>query len=594
MSDVSYSVEVSFLTRGDLSKSLGNLGGTVGKLNSSLSGVGENFARSFGASIDKVGGTIVDTIGGAAKYGGATLAAGLGAALKEGLNFGAFVEGSTNGLAATLSMLGDIPIDKGLRQAERSVENLRKAAAVLPGEFKDALGAFQSILPAGLNNGVSMARLEKLGAQSVAVAASLGIQQSVAGHELAALLEGRARSSMPLASRLGIHAKEWNAQSADKRFSKIETMFGKMDPAMQLFQGSWAGMTSTIKDNARNVSKTFAAPLFDSIKLEMGKGLAWFGSHEDEVHAWAAKLGVGVDYAFHQGLDALRHWTPIAVTFGHTLYAGVSRAAARLESFAQRLGTMAERFMLDPHAIDKLERVAGELVALRVGAGVASGAGSLMSSMPALSAMGAPIAELASAAPFIAAGLAAAAVAAYGFTSALTDTSSQLHAVAVEEAKSGAASTARLGREAMTAADGLKPLAELAGVASARVYEHVTGTLADLAHIANVAGEALQQWTFLLSGAPLNKTPTGGPDYPYSPNGWEYGGSVKSLDFLGDDGAPKAPSVHNHHTTINNKIEVRVVSNQDPNRIAKKTVDLIRDASRNPKSVPSAARTLQR
>jgi hypothetical protein len=57
------------------------------------------------------------------------------------------------------------------------------------------------------------------------------------------------------------------------------------------------------------------------------------------------------------------------------------------------------------------------------------------------------------------------------------------------------------------------------------------------------------------------------------------------LDYHEND--RRAPQVNNHTTNVHGGININVVSNQDPSRIAKKTFDIMRDKLRNPTTVPT-------
>ncbi len=580
--DVRYSVVVDFgVEAAALSNIAGRMGGLQSKvkdLGGEFAGFGKGMVSSIDSALSSVTSTIVDGVTSAAVVAGGALVAGLGAAVKEGFKFGEYVESSTNGLAATLGMLGNIPIDQGLRQAQESVENLRKAAAVLPGEFKDALGAFSSILPAGLTNGVEISRLEKLGAQSVAVAASLGIAQNVAGHELAAMLEGRARSSMPLVARLGVHATDWNKQDSATRFAKIEDLFGKMDPAMQLFAQSFEGLSSTARDNARNVAKTLAAPLFSSVKRELGRGLAWFGQNEDAVHAWATRLGLGIEGAFTRGVEAARYWFPIVSTFAENLYGGIRGAFSRVEPLIKRIASHAERFMLDPSSVDRLVHGAELLLAAKAGTSALSfGATAAGSLGPLLGSLGGAegLAGLASAAGPAAVAIAALGVGVFGAVDVLTDGSNRWHDTAVASAESIAANSWKSAQALTEMGERARPLVDLFGVglitAADRAVQSLTGWVDALDKTQAFMMDHL--WSKLGLGAKLSDDAID-PARPFqevAASKLAIGGALAAVDEMQRRSEHKIPKTSTH---VTNNIRLQLQTNADPNRIAATLRDL--------------------
>lgn len=600
MGGVKYGVEVEFKKSGSIDAGLGVSGAMtkVSDLGNQLGGLGEKFVGGFGRSLDSVGSLMLGSVEKASMAAGGLMAAGIAGALKEGLNFGAYYEDSVNGIAATMSMLGDIPIDKGLKQANESAEHLRKMAAVLPGEFKDAANAFGAILPAGMNAGVDMGRLEKLGAQSVAVAASLGIKQGVAGHELAAILEGRARGSMPLVSKMGLHATQINAMPEKERWSKVEGMFGKMESsgAMTQFAGSWSGLTSTIKDNSRNVAKTFAAPLFESMKAEMGKGLTWFGAHEDEVHGFATKVGEAVAYGFRRGEEFLFKWIPIAVTFGQTLYDWISRGVGLFEPYMKRFGGMAEKFMSNPnagHMLGSAAVAAGGLYAGREGLDL--GVAGLKTFGPMLGAAGYSAAELSAACIPAAAGVALLGAGMYGAYDILTDVGNNLHDFGTDMVAGTSKDLAALGKDASSAAADLRPVADLLGADILLGFRLAAAGLANFGMVLEAVTHSASTWLNWM-GVNGGLRPMQSTDYVDLSKERDTMMSmalnpIKRLDDAGNNDKIQAalkPPVHK--TTVNATVHITIPGAGDPTRVAKAVGDLLHDTKRlGSSSNPSAA-----
>jgi hypothetical protein len=394
---------------------------------------------------------------------------------------------------------------------------------------------------------------------------------------------------MPLVSRLGIHATDWNKQDAATRFSKIETLFGKMDPAMQQFQGSWAGMTSTIRDNARNVAKTFASPLFGSIKGEMSRALGWFGQNEDVVQLWAAALGVRVDHAFHMGLDAIHRWYGPVTTFGHTLSTSLHNAFSRVAPFLDRFEDVALKFLQDPKAVDKLMHAGSMLLAAKAGTSMLSGGASAVSGLaPLLSGAGVGAAEMAAAAPFAAGALAALAVGAEGAIHALTDGTSTFHDAAISQAASimdhfagSAKELAHLDNSTRNARDalGVGLLGQVDWLATELNYLlKATNAVVDAFGALDEKLQHMGRWIAGQFGAMSD------PEFLGSDHKFDYGGSIKTMTAEAvREQERKIPNV-----TINqhNKIEVKVRTDADPNRIAAAAVDelakLTRVARNNP------------
>lgn len=590
--DVRYSVLVDFQTKGldSLSKGLGiGAMSKLGDIEKGFTGIAAGFSRSFGSAIDGVGSALIDTIGTAAKYGGVTLAAGLGAATKTGLGFNAMLESATISLATIQDMQLGIGIEQGMRGASRAIREATKDAARLPGELKDLVGIMQSVAPAALTRGVGMDRLEKMSANAMAAAAAMGVTYTVAGRQLAATLEGRATSAMAFPMRLGLDRHALKKMTGLQRADAVESSLAKAGPSIALFQQSWAGLTSTAKDTGRQLAGVMTQPLFGSIKGELGRGLEWFAGNEDKANRWAATLGVGIDNAFHLGIDKIRLWTPAALAFGRTLSSELQHGFHVAEPYLVRFEKLALRFAADPNAGHMLASAGMGLAGAKVASmGLDLGIDSLRTFGPLLSVAGFSAAELTAAALPASVAVAALGVSAYGAFDILTDSSNAWHGFAMQQVKDTGAEFTHLVGATAGLTEALRPVADAMGANLLLSINLTVGALDLVVSSMTAFYGGMQKLIELIPGVKsLPPTPLGGAGYPYSANPWQYSGASKSIDSAVDDYVGKAPHVHNHNTTINGGITIKVVSNSDPGRIAKKTFDIFREQLRNPTTVPT-------
>jgi hypothetical protein len=552
---------------------------------------------AFNGAFDSVGSSFVSTLSTAGALAGAALAAGVTKALHEGVNFNSFQEQAVIGIASVRSMLGNVPFDQALAGSESTVTNLTKLAKELPGTVKELVNSYSFVQPAILGTGLNIdaGRQETFAAQSIAAAAAVGVNQGTAGHEIAAMIEGRATSKMPMVAKLGLHAKELNAMDPLKRFETIESRFSKLGPAIDAYKHSWAGLTSNLTDTASQVAGTFAAPLFESVKRELSRGLDWFGQHEDEVHRWASRLGHYVSWGFDRGLEAIHRWQGPVTTFAHTLYDGVSRAFGVAGPYLAKLERLALGFMQDPRALDKLTRTAGMLLALRAGTGAVSaglsGASALAPLVSGLAGSSGAAAGLVAMGPAALAGAAAVgafALGTYGAVGALTDGSSVFHDAAVGYAEAITVQTAstvgsfdRLAKAAKPATDAFGTyyllLTDTATKGVALFTDHLALTAEGLRGVWGW-GEKFLTMLGYLDGPIFD--PAKKPARAYDDELWR----DPDRDGREDMTAPR--HVTNIHGGIHNTIQVE--TNADPNRIAVVTKDLILKSIERANVSPSA------
>lgn len=588
MSDaaVRYGIEIEYLTKGNLfaglegGRALGSVRDLERKMSGSLARVGDGFASGFGRAVEGVSSTLYDGVVSAAKYAGVAAAGAIGFALKDGIRFSDYIEQSTIGIASVRTMLGGEHFDAAERAAAASVERMRVLAKDLPGEMKDVVGSFAYIQSATIGLGIKDTRAESLAAHGVAAAAAIGVNQATFGHELAAMIEGRARSAMPAVAKLGFVAKELNAMDPLKRFAMIEDRIHKLGPAIERYKTSWAGLTSAGRDSMRQTARVFASPIFESLKTEMGRGLEWFGKNEDAVNAWATRLGVQVDYAFHRGLDAVKYWLPIVHTFGENLYESVAGAFRRVEPIIGRLAAGAERFMLDPDAPSRLAHGAALLGGARLGVGAANLLG------PALGAELGPALL----------GLAPLAIAAAGAVHAYTDETSYAHDAVVrgvDDIRSRVgptfehltAAAARLEGPAVILADRLGTVLVQSLEASALVIEKGTWLFDQWTGALEKAYGAIKPFLDKVYGPTLNRE----SDVISVNREPLQIMSLHSMNTTADEIDRSLKKVHaapNHTTNVHNHFKVDLHTGADPNRVAVVLKDLQKQMVRNPLSSP--------
>ena len=597
MSNLKYSVEIEFLSKGgpaafgqfqkfDFGKKLEK------DLSHASAGFGSTFGKSLDGAVDSIGSAVVGGLASAAAIGGGILATGLTAAIKEGVSFAAFQENAKMGIASVRSMLGDVPFDDALRGAADTTERLRKAAATLPGEFRDVLSAFQSILPVATTTGIAMQRVENLAARGVAAAAALGVNQSVAGHELAAYIEGRANSRMPLISRLGLHPTEDKKLTSEQRFAKVEGLYSKLDPSIAEYTKTWEGLTSTAKDSARQVAKTFADPLFSAVKLQLGNGLDWFAKNEDAVAAWATKLGEGVRYAFDQGVDFAKKWIPIAITFGRTLYAELQRGIALIDPYLRKFGGMAERFMTDPNAGHKLVSAGAGLLGAKAATSAMSFGGDALGGIARLgqfaAATGASLGTLGIAGGVGAASLAVLGAGAYGVVQNLTDANSIYYAAAWEHVAAIKANAEKLTAAGSPVVGLLEKLSTGYGQYILVMTEFWSNRLVEasdkltlLTTAFSSAAAAFEKWAIKFG----LMTPTLNAPAGYQIPEYQYGGFPKAINTLKGESQEKTPKIVNHTTNVRNTFQIKIDSD-DPNRVARRIVDIAKKTGRETRANP--------
>jgi len=609
MADVTYSVEVEFLQKGGLNAPAASIADLKSKTDgwmSSMMSSTQSWAGSFNSALDSIGGKVFDVGAKATMAFTGALAVGLGAAVKESFRLNEEMENTALSIAAIASANGTVAnFGGGMRIAGDVIKEMRADAAKLPGTFQDLSHIMATISSATAQQGIGMHGTEKMAADIMMASQILGVRNEVAAREAAMILEGNARHSMPFFNRLGMEMspKDLNALAPEKRLEKMREALARLNtPEMRdAAANNWQGVTTTAIDNIRLAITLVGGPLFQSVKetIKAFNGLGKDEGAKEHLRDIGIAFGQHLDNAFHQGIDAIKHWYPIVQTFGQNLYHHIVTAFTSVQPIIQSILGHIENFMLDPKGIDKLLEVARIMIGLRLGGAVVEkGAGIAGSLLPALGGTGGAGAAVAAAAGPAAAAVGGLAFAAYGAFDILTDSSNRFHGVAMELARNIEFHSKETVSQFSKLGDALMPLVDLLGLGLLQAVREIipffealgwaANSLVEGFHSATNAGIAFGEWVREKVGLGKKLDDNSQMKWDtidtvgYGGVGSDLGIAVKSLDTTITAEKERNRKIPQHTTHIN-KVEIKVEGNQDPNRVARKTVDFVADLARHPK-----------
>lgn len=266
-------------------------------------------------------------------------------------------------------------IGQGVEMAAVSVQRMRKDAAQLPGEFEDLRGILMGIATPALNAGMNIEGLHQMSANTMAVAAVMGLQMDMAAREAAQLLEGRAGAHNVLGTRLGFtgdKAQEFNKKSAEDRVKALQTEFAKYSPAIQQFGHSYEGISSSTISNVKQLLSHATSPLFESIKVTLEKINQWYDANEARLEEWAQRIGKGLNDAFQWGLTQIELWWPAVQNFATQAGTKIAEIWEKVEPLIAKAATTLREFLGDSSAMDKVIHALELYGALKVGGSLLS------------------------------------------------------------------------------------------------------------------------------------------------------------------------------------------------------------------------------
>jgi hypothetical protein len=374
-----YSVVIDMSTRGSMAPGMKQLHGTMvqndhaaQQLMRSLQSMGSRVMRP----LDMVASKMFDIGSAAVKVGmtGAFALATMG------------VVKYNNELEKTKIQLGAIftasgvsgSIYKGLDMAGSVMQQMRKDAASLPGEFGDLMNIFATISTSGFKAGASTDELRSLSAKTMATGAVVGLPMDQVAREMAMLIEGRAGADnvfgMRVAGLGGDAAAQFNKLKPDERLKRISSELERFAPAIEIYKTSFEGMSSTMIDNAKSLLAKTTEPLFNRVKSSLMSINEWFDTNDNYLKTKADAIGSKLAAAFDAGKQALQEWWPAIETFGKNAYSKLVEVWKELGPTISTAGEALKSFLKDPGSVDKIITVLKLYAGAKIG-GAAIGGG---------------------------------------------------------------------------------------------------------------------------------------------------------------------------------------------------------------------------
>lgn len=602
MADINYSVQVTYDSVGDvgtgLTNGVANAQSKVKDLQKRLAtGIGGAFT-SFGSGLSSLLSKPFEALEGI--VANAHLLKGVFEIAKIGIvGFNAEIEEMKIGMAGIFTSSGVAnTFGEGLEMSAHVIKTMRKDAADLPGEFKDLVNIMRTISTPAIQSGLTVRETENMAKRAMAIGIGTGLRSDVIAREFAALIEGRAKSQNVLGMRLpglslhGDAAKKFNAMSTEDRIATLQKALGMKGGAEQdayeginkHFAKSWIGRTSALKDNLRGLAGAVTEPLFERMKSTLGWVNDWFSSN-NALDNWVERAGRALATSFSMAFKV------------------VMEIEAKLHGIIDKVVPVLSKHAKEGKLGGEIMDVVGGAVAMKGMASVASpimsGVGSVLQfgfspgGMKALETVGEALAGLAGTGEgviVIVGGIVAAfttmiawGTALFGVYDALTDELSPFHELAMAVWNDIKVRVVESVMNLKAAFDSVLPtfknLADLLGVAILAAVD--------------LAAMAFQKLTEVIKGLAtgaawvLNKL---GVDYRLEgvkpKEIWE---REHPSRFTEDALNRKAPAPPNHTTHVH-KVEIKVNSNQDPERIAKSTFRIFSDQMKNPLSSPYSPR----
>jgi len=348
----------------------------------SLRGAATSALGGISASVSSLGGHLFSLPAAIATIGFGALAAG---AAKLGDEF----EGTQLRIAGFLTALGRTKdIDQGLTVAADTMERIRVAAAILPGEAQEYLEVFQIGLPV-INSalGGTMAEMTDFSNKYTAITNILGVESAQAARDMNSMLQagdGRVTKTTKSFGRMltfmrqvdgqaKVTTTSFNAMTAHERAALLTATMAKMQPMLEKAKFTFDAMKGSAISNVKHITRLATMPLFEGMKSGLGSFNNLLSDEQGQLTAFGNGI-VGIGRFFSEGIVS-----------------GIKAAAA----VAKDLYGWFEKIWNSPGAQAIFGKLAGAAGAIgQAASGLVSGGGAMSAAASGMAIAGNPLAML--------------------------------------------------------------------------------------------------------------------------------------------------------------------------------------------------------
>jgi hypothetical protein len=385
MADTTYIVQIKLETEGDAvpeqklrggAQAADNLGTRLSGIMQSVNALGTlspNILGKFTGALEWAAGKAWE-VGKA--LGALAVTTGVAAVTWGVMKLNSELETTRTSLGAIFTAQGQAgTLNAGLELASDTIVQMRKDAALLPGEFSDLLNIMSTTAIPAFQAGLDVDGLREMSSKLMASGVVASMPLDMVAREAAQLMGGRAGGHNVLGQRLmGLHgdtAKQFNKMTAADRLEKINTELDKYSGAIQVFGQGWEGLSSTAVDAGKEWVRMMSEPLFDVLKTDLGGINEWFDQNQSLLSAWAQVIGQKLVEAWDWGKKKILEWWPLIQNFASVAMDRLKAVWVDIEPAVVRIGEALKEALADPNgSIDKLITLAKLWGVAKVSGGV--------------------------------------------------------------------------------------------------------------------------------------------------------------------------------------------------------------------------------
>lgn len=232
--------------------------------------------------------------------GGAGILGGVGYALKELINFRAGVENTELAMASLIRSA-----DKGVgafgdyanatKAAKQVIAEMREAAKTTPGSFEDVASAFNAIVVPGRDAGATLKQLADLSAVIASRQKLTGGAPDTIARDVRQMLLGQGgigETQTPELIRIVNDVKKLvRSGRRGEALAQITNALALSGAERSAFGESFGGKMETVLDQAKELLRVFADPVFDAVKRKLGEWSEYLVTNKESALEMAKAFG---------------------------------------------------------------------------------------------------------------------------------------------------------------------------------------------------------------------------------------------------------------------------------------------------------------
>ncbi len=263
---------------------LTSLGVIQGRANGVAQSIGAQFRNMFA--------------GLAGAYGIGRLTAAVG-------QFQVQMQDATVGLATSMAVINRSSMSDGMTRARKVIQDLRKDARDLPGEFQDYFKGYQQIYAPVRQRGGSDETVRQLVKDTIMAGmannrqGNLSLSFGEATRDVTqALTTGVSFRQTPIVAQAlmaqGLSLQAFRQMKPEKQLETLSKAMHAYSVGAQEFNKTFSVQASTLKDNVLFALSNFASPIFERVTENVRSINQWFARSNDElqkmVDGWGPRL----------------------------------------------------------------------------------------------------------------------------------------------------------------------------------------------------------------------------------------------------------------------------------------------------------------